>query len=77
MNKIGTLIVTYINGSKDYFAHTTKHDFERMLGEMTQYSKTFIFDYNDAKAVVMLDNVLSMWLNYDEEKENENKCKSV
>lgn len=73
MSKIGTLVITYINGTKDNFPNTTKHDFERMLGEMTQYSKTFIFDYNDAKAVVMLDNVLSMWLNYDKEKENEKR----
>lgn len=67
MSKIGTLTITYINGTKDYFAYTTKHDFERMLGEITPDSKLFIFDYNDAKAVVMLDNVLSMWLNYDKE----------
>lgn len=65
--KIGTLIVTYINGAKDKFNHTTKHDFERMLEEMTQHSKTFTFDYKDAKAVIMLDNVLSLWLNYEEE----------
>lgn len=71
MNKIGTLTITYINGSKDYFANTTKHDLERMLEEMTQHTRTFTFDYKDAKAVIMLDNVLSMWLNYDEELEDE------
>lgn len=67
MNKTGILTITYINGTKDKLPYTTKHDFERMLGEITQDSRTFIFDYKDAKAVVMLDNVLSMWLNYDKE----------
>ena len=67
MSKTGTLTITYINGTKDNFAYTTKHDFERMLGEITQDSRTFVFDYKDAKVVVMLDNVLSMWLNYAKE----------